>query len=354
MSTLRITEIIEDGSVDDAASFEFGMATRGGIRGDWEQPLETRCVTTRYPGSDGKPSRQKLGWNYGDQSFEGLWDRRHMGAGVPESTRDLFEQMVQREHDVRIEWAGDGFVGYIRKFTPAPDPNGIRWRVEYEVDRKVDRQSRPSRGGLASLGRRRTVDDWNAWVNSPASAAFKAHNKVESWRFAGRLFEAVDSKVLELRVSLAEIDKVLELRNDAKITTTGTLRNVADLMTRVQTRALSVSAELQATNSDTAAGWEDPLTVLSYEGWSRGMAADARLSGFRARKAAVDLAKQADPQVLAVYRPNRGESMMGISRKFYGTPFQWRAIYERNHLNTTNLTGREHLVIPKLAGVPRG
>lgn len=51
---------------------------------------------------------------------------------------------------------------------------------------------------------------------------------------------------------------------------------------------------------------------------------------------------------LRIYRPVQGDTLQSISNLFYGTPEQWREIYDQNELDSTDLSGIEELEIPRL------
>jgi hypothetical protein len=126
------------------------------------------------------------------------------------------------------------------------------------------------------------------------------------------------------------------------------LRKAMALSAGVITTAANVTNLKGSLRSDTTLGIQSALSVLSFDTWSRGLAAQARITIFNTRKTQISYAAQVDQTAISVYRPRAGESIYAISNKFYGTPHNARLIRERNKLPSYNLTGEELLIIPEV------
>jgi hypothetical protein len=105
---------------------------------------------------------------------------------------------------------------------------------------------------------------------------------------------------------------------------------------------------LYATDADEALNYENGEGVLLYNLWARGLMYQARRMVVVGRRAAGELQQRAEPNALALYRPEAGEHLYAISNRFYRTKESWRAIAKRNGLTTYTLTGEELLVIPEV------
>jgi hypothetical protein len=108
----------------------------------------------------------------------------------------------------------------------------------------------------------------------------------------------------------------------------------------------AVAAFNTDSSTDDVLAFDDALLILQYETWVRETLADLRLLITLCFRIAQDLRRLAAPKALALYRPHAGESLYGISTRFYGTPFNWQLIATRNNLTDFTLTGFELLVIP--------
>lgn len=52
--------------------------------------------------------------------------------------------------------------------------------------------------------------------------------------------------------------------------------------------------------------------------------------------------------LLGVYQAREGEDLRDVSRRYYGTPFEWRRLFLYNNLLTTELAAGQVLMIPKI------
>jgi hypothetical protein len=100
--------------------------------------------------------------------------------------------------------------------------------------------------------------------------------------------------------------------------------------------------------SDTHTIVQDAVGCLRVDVWGRNLAAQSRLTIFNTNETRESYLAQVDPSATALYRPFKNESIYSISQRFYGTPYNHRAIMERNKLTSPNMTGTELLIIPEL------
>ncbi len=110
-----------------------------------------------------------------------------------------------------------------------------------------------------------------------------------------------------------------------------------------------MQVSVYGTRSVDALAYEDIGGKYAYEEWGREIGYNSRILGLRAHEAARALAARSAPRARALYRPNRGESLYGISLRFYKTAEHWIDIYERNGLVSFILAGSELLEIPELS-----
>lgn len=131
-----------------------------------------------------------------------------------------------------------------------------------------------------------------------------------------------------------------------------------DAFTRLATQFRAVRAgafdarvTLATVRADVNLAVATAMGVLDFEDWSRSLRFMARIAMGQAHNGNLASTQRAQPDAKRLYRPNAGESLYQISRKFYGTPHAWRLIYERNSLSSFQLTGSETLIIPERGGV---
>lgn len=96
-------------------------------------------------------------------------------------------------------------------------------------------------------------------------------------------------------------------------------------------------------------GYGDALDEMRYKEWSSSTVEMFwRMIG-HSRDAEMDVRRRAKQKPRAIYYPKAGESLERISMMFYGTADNWRAIYDKNNLDSLSLDGTEELVIPQRA-----
>lgn len=357
-----IQEIPTDGSAGER--FEWTADRRpvngakGGARACPIQPFplggKLRTVRTDYPGSR-KPSEQVLGSSKKPFKLSGTWDDRYnrfgdfVGGGFAIAEMRRFEAMCERGNPCRFQYLSIVRDGLIIDWD---FPYKREWQIPYSFEVSVhDDPSSPK-----DLDRSpSSLDSPSASfdkVDAAVQAMLEAHNTIPAPLLAGTLATDVESNLTTTTTARESLGATLDNR---ELTPP---ENPMDAFTRLATQFRAVRAgafdalvTLATVRADVNLAVATAMGVLDFEDWSRSLRFMARIAMGQAHNGNLASTQRAQPDAKRLYRPNAGESLYQISRKFYGTPHAWRLIYERNSLSSFQLTGSETLIIPERGGV---
>jgi len=340
-----VTELVAPGAdvPGGAARFEWTADKHSGWRRPWTFGTSVRHKRTDYSGGDA-PTYQVLGPNSKDQELEGEWDDRWNGAGFARSTRRAFNDMVRRANLVRLEFNGLSWVGLITdaEYTYSHDSK-IAYRFtlspqseeDAEFLRLPDVSNRPLSASALTDALAEDVAQLGELRGEAPVAALE-----------GTVFADVGSDLDAIEASFAEADGALQQRlvlpgGDDR----GGILRMAQLFTQIRGSAASALNRLIVLRSDTEMGYRTAADVLRFDQWTKELGFQLRLLGLHSTDSAQALSDRADPTARALYRPQSGEHIYGISTRFFGSPHHWRSIAARNGLTATVMTGDEILVI---------
>lgn len=303
---------------------------------------------THYPGNEGNPTEQRLGWELEDGwTVSGQWDRRRMGTGGPEQTKANMEALVKSSARVAIQIDGLRYVGFIDKFQPVMTPFGFSYTLTISPHSETS-GGRLNPGGLRGQTAQRSPDEYAADVASMMASAADRHVGAPLWAFSSTYHTDLGTLLLDVSQTVDAITGTLATREDAQVSPIEVVRATVSLFAQARTLAATAASELDSVDSTTVLAWDNPVGILAFESWSRGIASDMRELQWRAHEATIGLGARIDPTILALYKPRKHESLYAIAKRFYGNPLLWREIHTRNRLEYTNLVGNECLVIPVL------
>lgn len=340
----------DGGFVDTKVKFTWTNGGRSAPRGTWKFGVEQRTVRDDYPGST-EPVEQVLGPNFKEFTCEGIWDDRYNEPGFALSQYRAFEALVQRGSMARIEfetitingiikgcdfdYKRADFIGYTFTVSPHFRQPGALARTGPSRKRTVDALRPPTefRDNAAVA-----VDGMEAGL--PNAAAFNA-------LVAGDLHQTVKGRVGTLRTDADTITTAIDQRINPKIDEFTALKRVAAGFVAMKGNAFSLITDLAAAKSSLDMAYGDAVSVLDYDTWTRNLKALARTLALTGHNGNAELSRRVQPKAIAIYYPSKGESLYGISQRFYGTPSRWRLIADRNGLTTLTLQGDEALIIPE-------
>jgi hypothetical protein len=316
-------------------------APRGGT---WTFGGSHRQKRTDYPSSL-TPSVQVLGPVHKPQTLDGMFDDRYNFPGYAVAEHRRLEAMLERGNLCRLSFQDQAFLGL---FTDWSFPYRRDWQIGYSIT--FDVHARPEDFDLSD--RSPFVDISPAvaqdQLDNAITAILQFHKSAPRSHLVGDTIPNTESRLAQ---AVSDVDQLGRTLDNQEITPS--VASPVDAYTRMATQFHSVQGSTYellissaAYRSDTGLVVQTAMGVLGFEDWTRSVRYAARLAMGRARRGEQACAARAEPDAKRLYRPQQGESLYAISRKFYGTPYAWGLIYKRNHLTSVTLTGREVLVIP--------
>ena len=359
VGTFTIKELNRVGAVDveteDGETFEWTSdrtaadPTRGGARAcpreSWTVGGMLRTARTDYPGAR-TPSEQVLGPHHKPFTLTGRWDDRYNFPGYAVREMRRFEALCRRGNVCRMQFQNQVFDVLIKDwdFTYRRE-----WYIPYKFsvsthDRPDDVQT-TDRSPTTLMTTQESADELDVIVG----ALLDAQSAGPAAEIQTALRDTVDASLADLVVTNDAIADTIDAR-EFEVSGTSTVSPFKRLATQFRTaasEALDVTDDLVSARSDVELGIRTALAVLNFEDWSRSLRFQARVIMGSASSAASDLEERDDGAAISFYRPFKGESLYRVSRRFYGTPFAWRLIADRNALTEISLTGEELLIIPE-------
>jgi hypothetical protein len=313
-----------------------------------EIPLQVKTVRSENPGSD-EVTEQVLAATWQPFDVQGEWNDQYGGAGFAMGTYRDFGRLVARASLVRIEIEQLSVVGLITNFTP-----------RYERETVVGYKFTFSPHQHETVGNQRTIGPATQVATRPLSAHLTdAKNAVAA------LDDSTQAAVVMPRATALDtiksgLDKVLVLQSIiARLERTLSEGLGADAVRKLTAIAAQFRALLQgaldlAKHYEGSRGADDdstghPVAALRLSEHARTAQAQARVLASKSLAAERDALARARTKPRAIHRPFAGESLYRISQRYYGTPDEWRTIYNANHLRTLVLAGTEELIIPDKA-----
>jgi hypothetical protein len=320
---------------------------KGGARaapiGTWKFGVQQRHVRTDYPGAT-TPSYQILGPSMKSFTLEGVFDDRYNFPGYAVAEMRRLEDMIRRGSFCRLQFQDQVFIGL---FTDCDFPYKRDWQIGYALT--FDVSERPE----VSAERVRVADDLSPGALLDAAdlhvqLALEFNDTAPRSLLTGSTMFEVESSLTSMTSATDELALAFDNRDLA------TPDSPVDGFTRLATKfrtlqgtAYELTLTLGAVRSDTELGVQTAMAVLDFEDWTRSLRFAARLAMGSAAAGDRACGARAEPDAVRLYRPQEGESLYAISRKFYSTPWAWRLIYDRNALSSVTLTGDEVLIIPE-------
>lgn len=318
----------------------------GGVRaapqGSWRIGGQMRTVRTDYPGAL-TPTEQVLGPAYEPAQFAGVFDDRYNFEGYAVKEMRRLEGVCRRGNKVRVSFQDQTFEGVI-----------TAWEFDYRRESQV--------GYALTVSIHDRTDNVDRKIVPPKEMTpTEAFDEVEFRRQAieqaktekpGNVIdrlssEEMDSLTADLDASVAACGATIDQREISSGGESITpFKRIGTHFRNIGSRAHDLTVATHDFRSDTTLSYQTALGVLSFESWYRTTTFTARILFANSQQAAATMDARDEPDARRLYRPREGESLYDISRRFYGTPWAWSLIYERNNLTSFELTGDETLIIP--------
>ncbi len=335
--------------VDVGTRFEWDAKHQSSPRNSWDFGIKQRTHREDYPGAD-QPTEQILGPNFTDFTLSGRWDDRYNYKGFAEDSRVEFEKLVQRGNYVRISFEGVSVVGIIKDVD-------FNYRREYDIGYKfaVSPHYRNKGGDARQQGdiAPQAISDPQTYADQAVAlcqAARAIHDAAPIVLIAGTIAGSIKTSLETLIDRMNTTQTILDNRVFTVSESVNSVSRLVQSFVALQNSALVTLSFLGQTDSTVGLDYETAIGVLDFEVWQRELAFTMRQLLIVAYQASVDLGRLVTPQTQAIYRPHSGESLYGISNRFFGTPDHWRDIFDANNLSSFTLSGTELLIIPHAVG----
>lgn len=357
---MRFTELRISGSGTVEATplvFKFTSPEHATPIGDLNLHLQTKTVRKEIPGSN-KVVEQSLATTWQPFEIAGEWsdswgNRRSSELGTPERTGayafsmvQRFAQFVGRQPLVRWEFDAWSFVGILTDFKIAYKRKGrIGWMIT--ISPHENETIRPRRPVV-----RKNVQSIPKWMQD---ARDKGTVLTSSYDSQLRALDLKTDLVSEFKQNaLLGINDALDRLQaiDASTFTSDPVNKlllVASTFRRLRGACLQGQLALSRITSSETIAFDDALQTVGFSEWSHTSIYTLWQMIKIARDGELDCRRRARQRPKALYYPRQGESLERISAQFYGTPNNWRAIYDRNNLSSLVLDGTEELIIPEMA-----
>jgi nucleoid-associated protein YgaU len=341
-TVLGTTALVQGGGVQ----FRWDAASHTAPRGMLEAVLAVKTVRREQPGTS-EPVEQVLSSSWQPFELEGEFDDKHAGAGFAMATYRSFAAFMARAPKVRLAFEELALTGLITEL-----------KLSYQRKTKVGWSFTFSPHVHETIGDARGAGR----IVQPTSKPLREHvdivrsiaTSLSLENDTARTLPVADSTFLDVAASIAtaaaEITKIEKAASAGLETEAGQkLLNMAGQFKTIGQAGLAISARVDAARSEASSGFDDPILWLRFDENVHTTRARGLLLTGRALEAEADMRARADAKPRAVHRARAGECLYRISTRYYGTPNEWRRIYDHNRLDSMVLDGTEELVIPERA-----
>lgn len=338
-------------TADSRPQTPFNGTGGGGARAapvkPWKIGSKQANVRTDYPNAK-IPSFQVLGPRHKPQTLRGRWDDRYNGPGYAAFEAQRFEQMAERGNPVRIQFGDRAYEGLIEDYDlDISKPWSITYEFVFNTANRPDQTDR-SRAPETPADPATLLGD----LDLALQAMLDVDNVAPRHAVAGTLADDVTTSLVDSVNAREQLASTIDQRDLSPP------EHPIDGFTRMATQfrtarasAFNLVVRLAEVRADLDMSVQTVIGLLDFEDWSRSLRYMARLTMRSALSGDRAATERAEPDAVRLYRPNAGEHLYTIARKFYGTPHAWQLIYNRNSLRSFTLSGQETLVIPERGGV---
>lgn len=347
-----------DGTLESTPSvFRFTGREHSSAQGEIQMNLKVSTVRREMPGSN-TVVEQALAATWQPFEIVGEWDDK-WGNRSPSGVAGLvgsgtgpyamymfteFAEMVSRMPYVRFELDTLSFVGMLTDLVVTyRTSTRIVWKVTlspHQNETLVDYSQK-------KLEKRQSIPKW---LNDVANHRVKLNVNLAK----AKAMSLKTPRISRFEDAMAQIndacDRLDKLGYDTF--TSDTLKKLLLLATTFRRVSESCSNLVDTLDTITSAddvAWDGILETFKHLEWRADGLSVAWLMLGLSNEAAKDMQRRAEQKPKALYYPKAGEHLERISVKFYGTPDNWRQIYDRNHLSTIVMVGNEELIIPERA-----
>lgn len=345
--TFAITELRRTGAgvlIDSPVRFEWNAKTHS-MPEVFELERETATVREVHPGTR-VPVEQVLSSTLKPFQIRGTWDDKWAGSGFAEATWREFDKLVARGSLSRIDFESLSIVGILTNLTITyrrRDKLGyqVTCSPHYRVGDESIAAGLIQQASRASKSSDAVLEDLRAQL---AAAAVKQATAPALNVDDPSLLSSVATELNALGDQVTAFGEQLK----SNVNASQALLRQAAILVDFRRAAHNLALELVALRSDTNLIVDNVVDALAFEDWGRGVASITRAAVVSSWADEQELRRRAAAKPVALHRPSKGENVYQVSQQYYGTPGEWRAIFEANGLAEMVFDGTEELLIPEL------
>jgi hypothetical protein len=344
MAEMVITQLRRTGSGTAPTPVEFRWTSS--THSSMTNPLKIKLkVTTmrRMPAGAEQPVEQVMSVQWEPFPVEGEWNDKWAGAGFARAMRRDFPRAVGQTMLARLQIDQESLVGLITDVETTyitPGRSGYSFTFSPHVNEAVGSfQQSANQVPTQPLNQRidnafETVDDLIASADAVKDLPVK-NTDIED--------TSLQVQGLAAAVARAQATVLGALPSDP----TRPLLASIGAFRQIRSASLDMMLSVADKRSDLTIGFDDAISILSFDEWrSATLQLSARSVG-ASRDAELDLSAKAAQKPRAIHYARAGENLERISLSYYGTADNWRAIFDANNLHSTLLAGGEVLIIPE-------
>lgn len=326
------------------------LSGRAGPLDEIESPVEMRGEVEWHNGT-GDSTVRLHGSEEGEVPFEFEWESRLLAPGEvmldnapiadAESLVALVKDLVRTRAQVLVQWQGEAWVGYLRRFEPR-----ARRLSEYTATLTLQPTAPP-----VAQGR-----DVRRYAASPRTLYEQIRDGFETAiapaerivTLARTTVDDAAQAVAEVRGGLSRMRAVVDAMGIVQSDITGVKRATGETLADLSTTSGSALASLSQPVSELAQA-DDPLAQMRARRWRNTNASAHREVRLRAVLARRDYRPEDD--ILGFHEGVEGQTIWSVAWLWYRDRFYIEAgaeaIRRRNRMTSTSVRGGQRLVIPK-------
>lgn len=360
MAVQRITELRRTGAAtvsEQLITFEWDSATHSMMQGTLDLELEVRTNREVPPGAQ-QPIEQILGVVWNPFELQGEWKDKWAGEGFAERTFREFARFVGRAPLVRFQTGVHSLVGIITKLRVRyATPGEYAWAVVFSphINETIGPFTDFDTGYQVAKPASQRVEDIEDTLSVIELQLQIANSAIPT---TTEDFETAFDEMYELQKAFEKLSEAVdavstESIDSATLVSTGVDRATSKLLGLAATfrnvRSVSETALLAFSErrSDLVVAYDDVLATLRAEEWIRTSHLDITKMIGIAMSGEADSIARAAKRPYAVHRCMKDEPLERISARYYGTPDEWRRIYDANNLDSVMLEAGQELLIPE-------
>lgn len=335
-------------SSDDAALVDSNGGARAAPQGNWTIGVKLNTKATQYPGTTRK-SEQVMSAEWKDQAFTGrLLDKyNYRGYAVREARR--FQTMVRRGNRVQISFQSQAFEGLIVDLDfPYRGDFEIRYTFKISVHGSLDDDLVATLDALNALPKTPT-DPTEALtrVDVSVQALIEANDKAPRPSLLTRIADDIEGRLEQVASARDSLASTLDILQSGPVSKLDQWRKIGDLFRDLKRSAADLGDATNSMRTDAILGWQSVQGFFDLEEWMRDTRYFAASLMGDAELGAQEAETRSKPKTLRTYWPQVGESLYAIAQRYYGSPFAWRFIADRNGLDGPICDGTAPLILPE-------